>query len=1075
MEHRKFKTDSADFTKLIFHHNPDLVFILDEDYQVLDLNRSAEDFFNIDKENNEKQSIFQFLHPAYYNLFKQMHLACQTDSTQANREEMEVVKAPSVRLPVEATLNRVSGDNNEVYLIFIARDISQYKKSDEQLKYRIEFEKMLNSISQKFINIPTEGVDDAIEESLKKIGEFAGIDNIYVYQIYDDPDYAYQTHRWWRNPSAHYRKNMPIIWMPDYPDSLGIIRRGGIIFIPSVEELNRDFKEEKALYTQQNVESVLFMPMNFQNQLIGFIGLDSEKKSKFWKIEDVSLLKTAGDIIVHAIRRKRTEIALKETEERYQSLFERSLDLIYIHDLSGYLVDMNQIALDLFGYKRENLPQLNVFSIVDKLHHQDLIRSINEVLLTGTHQKTYVFKIHIPNKGSRWVEIKSSLIYKEKEPYAMQGIARDITMRKFMEDNLRASESRYRAIFENSGVGIVQINFLGEILQANPAFQKMIGYHTLELLHQSLKNFIVKEDASLYEMKLKELLKEDSHTIQYIQFENRLIPKAGDKLWAKLSISVIRDPENNPEFLIAMVEDITLIKKAQIELTQSKERYQSLIENIDIGVTLIDMDYRIILTNSAQSHMFKRPKEEILGKACYQVFDRCDAPCENCPVSVALSTYQPVEMEAIKSLWDGTSFDARFLTFPNYSEDGNINGFVILMEDISERKAMERDLKEAIKKAEESNRLKSAFLANMSHEIRTPLNAIIGFVDLMRIHKEFPDKFKGILQNVKESGHLLLSLINDILDLSKIEADQLTFEKMPCSLLAMFSSLDSQIRAVLLKKGAKLEITQSYPGNIQDIILCDPNRLNQIMLNLISNAIKFTPKGKVEYGVILKDKETLEFYVKDTGIGIPEDKFDIIFLPFQQSDDSITRKYGGTGLGLAITKKLIHLMGGDIRLESKLGEGTTFYFTLPYHPASFYQKPEEISKEVMRSAKTKHSILIAEDDPMNQEVIREILNSMGFSTILAEDGQVALDFYKTKPDIIMILMDIRMPHLDGLSAIKAIRQYEKQKQKKPTPIIAFSAAVMEEDLEKGYEAGCDYYLKKPLDLDELIHIINKLL
>lgn len=387
-----------------------------------------------------------------------------------------------------------------------------------------------------------------------------------------------------------------------------------------------------------------------------------------------------------------------------------------------------------------------------------------------------------------------------------------------------------------------------------------------------------------------------------------------------------------------------------------------------------------------------------------------------------------------------------------------------------ERKKVEEEMRNARKKAEESDKAKTEFLANMSHEIRTPMNAIIGYVDLM-LQDKVSTEHREYLETLKDSGKLLLNLINDILDVSKIEAGQLVIESVPFSLSELLNSKEEWAKGIALKAGQDVKIVKKYADEIAEEVYFDFLRLQQILNNLLGNAIKFTSKGTVEFGVILKDDVTLEFYVKDSGIGINEKDRSKIFEMFGQADASSTREHGGSGLGLTISKKLVELMGGKIWVESIKGKGSIFFFTLPYKPVSSSKIKKNKSEKVKEVIKDK--LLLVEDNLINQRLTKLILEKAGYEVITANNGQDAVDFYKKEPNFKVIIMDIQMPVLDGLSATQIIRFHEAEQNLKRTPIIALTAHAMKGDKEKCLEAGCDNYLSKPIMLEVLVNEIKK--
>jgi signal transduction histidine kinase/CheY-like chemotaxis protein/predicted hydrocarbon binding protein len=386
-----------------------------------------------------------------------------------------------------------------------------------------------------------------------------------------------------------------------------------------------------------------------------------------------------------------------------------------------------------------------------------------------------------------------------------------------------------------------------------------------------------------------------------------------------------------------------------------------------------------------------------------------------------------------------------------------------------ERKKVEEEMQNAKLMAEESDKAKSEFLANMSHEIRTPMNTIIGYVDLM-LKDKVSLEHREYLETLKDSGKLLLNLINDILDVSKIEAGQLVVENMAFSLKEMFDVKEAAINALIAKSGSGIHLKKNYPDTIASRIYSDNTRLQQILNNLLGNAVKFTSEGTIEFGVNLKNEHTLEFYVKDSGIGVEEKDHAKIFEMFGQADTSSTRMHGGSGLGLTISQKLVDLMGGKMWFESGKGKGSVFYFTLPYHPVS---DPENEKKTEAPAEVEKDCLLLVEDNIVNQRLTKLILEKSGYKVLTANNGEIAIGMYKKHREIKLVLMDVQMPVLDGLLATQAIREFEKKEHLPKKAVIALTAHAMKGDKEKCLEAGCDHYLSKPIMMEVLVKTIQK--
>ncbi len=390
-----------------------------------------------------------------------------------------------------------------------------------------------------------------------------------------------------------------------------------------------------------------------------------------------------------------------------------------------------------------------------------------------------------------------------------------------------------------------------------------------------------------------------------------------------------------------------------------------------------------------------------------------------------------------------------------------------------ELQRLETALHNAKIKAEEADILKSNFLANMSHEIRTPMNGILGFAQLLK-NEESQDKRDRYIDIIYHNGMMLINLIDDIIDLSKIDAGQLTINPTDCNLDNLMFEVYTFFNEIKFKQ--EKEHINIRVLNLNDdesnILYTDPQRLRQVLVNLIGNALKFTERGSVEFGYVVNhEKNDIDFFVRDTGIGIPQDKQDIIFEPFRQVQEGSTRKYGGTGIGLYISKHIIELLGGSIWFESSEGIGTTFNFTLPYHESRTVNDGSVIFKartpEYNWSGKT---ILIAEDIETNYKYLLTVLADTHAQIEWARNGQEVIDKTINGKQIDIILMDIQMPLIDGYEATMRIRQYFPE-----LPIIAQTAYALPHDNIKCFEVGCNDYISKPINAQLLMQKINNLL
>ncbi|HQE54413.1 ATP-binding protein, partial [Tenuifilum sp.] len=442
----------------------------------------------------------------------------------------------------------------------------------------------------------------------------------------------------------------------------------------------------------------------------------------------------------------------------------------------------------------------------------------------------------------------------------------------------------------------------------------------------------------------------------------------------------------------------------------------------------------------------------------------------------ALNSDGPIETTEEVTFTDGKKHILQIFKQKLTSTTGETIGVLGIANDISERTQYEKALVEALEKAEESDRLKTAFLANMSHEIRTPLNGVIGFAKFLR---NFPDttlqereKFLGIIST---SADHLLTLINDIIDISKIDVGQLTINPEAVNINELLNEIYTffyNANPDLPKREIAFNYTTSLPDS-KAMVNADRMRLRQVLTNLINNALKFTDKGKVEFGYnINSETNEFEFFVSDTGIGIAKDKQEIIFQRFRQAYTDITKQYGGTGLGLAICKSLVELMGGRIWVESETGKGSTFRFTLPINAPTTQNRGKVYGYELqeLKNLLKGKSILIAEDDPNCMYYLKTVLKDFDINILEADNGLLATEIQYQHPEIAAILMDIKMPVMNGYDAIKRIRSTNAQ-----VPIIVQTAHTFSNERAISIALGCNQFITKPIDSNSLYQSLYSVL
>ncbi len=426
--------------------------------------------------------------------------------------------------------------------------------------------------------------------------------------------------------------------------------------------------------------------------------------------------------------------------------------------------------------------------------------------------------------------------------------------------------------------------------------------------------------------------------------------------------------------------------------------------------------------------------------------------------------------EILNKKKDGTLFWELVSISSIKNRESEITHFVAIKDDISKRKQIEDAMLRAKEQAEESDRLKSAFLANMSHEIRTPMNAIVGLSGLLA-DPELPlSEKKSFSDIIKENSGVLLQLIDDIVDISKIEAGQIMMRPAKCHINSLLTEMYESFKLQIKDRESKVRFILGKESFSREICtFTDGNRLRQVISNLISNAFKFTEEGSVEFGFRIRSDGFILFYVKDTGIGIPEDKHELVFDRFGQADNERTGNHRGAGLGLSISKSLVELMGGSIWLESEKGSGSCFSFTIPYQPVTPSSGETSTKPKYAEYPSLKeHTILVTEDIEVNYRLIEALLKETGAKILWAGTGKEALQIISNGGDLSLVLLDLNMPDIDGFHILQEIR-----KTNKDLPVIIQTAYAMNGEKERCMQAGCNNYLTKPIQIDQLLSAIHE--
>jgi PAS domain S-box-containing protein len=548
-------------------------------------------------------------------------------------------------------------------------------------------------------------------------------------------------------------------------------------------------------------------------------------------------------------------------------------------------------------------------------------------------------------------------------------------------------------------------------------------------------------------------------------------------LWYRSMVLPWRDETGRIGGVQISAHDVTEMVEAKMLTERSEARLQLAARMAKMHVFEVDFERGVLEKSGAEETFYERPQtyEDMLTNSLEVVRpdhrDRVrDIFLAHVSEGASYDTEYPINRKD-REVWAAAQLLA------TVGSNGELLRVIGALQDITERKQAERALTDAKEEAEAANAAKSAFLATMSHEIRTPLNGVLGMAQAMSSDEDLTPTQRERLDIIRQSGESLLAILNDVLDLSKIEAGRLGLEEIDFDLAEVVRGAHGAFTATANRKGLsfRLHVDAGAEGAYRG----DPVRVRQIIYNLLSNALKFTEEGWVDVAVRYEG-EALQIAVKDTGIGIPEERLDRLFEKFEQADSSTTRKFGGTGLGLAICRELARLMGGDITAESQVGQGSCFTVALPLARAAKAierrpePEPETAALPEMNADQRRLRILAAEDNAVNALVLKTLLHQIGVELAVVENGALAVDAWRREPwDL--ILMDVQMPEMDGPTAARLIRNSEAAQNLPRTPIIALTANAMAHQVAEYLAAGMDGFVAKPIQIDRLFSAMEEAL
>ncbi|MDD5149180.1 MAG: PAS domain S-box protein [Flavobacterium sp.] len=787
-------------------------------------------------------------------------------------------------------------------------------------------------------------------------------------------------------------------------------------------------------------------------------------------LTEIELLHLIQELKIQNHELKSKNTILQSEKQRLSAVLEGTNVGIWELNLVTKEAFYDNRYLEMIGYTLDEFLPIS-FDSWKKYTHPNDIKKSDELLEKHTKGELeyYECEFRMKHKNGHWIWIldKGRINKRDKNsnPLFISGTHQDITERKLIEEAFQKSETRYKVLIEsaNEGISVAQDNTLKFV---NSKVMEVLGYTEKELLTTPFTEFIHPDYRDLIIANYNKRINDEGVNKSY---EVKVFKKDKTTIW--LDFSAVKIEWEGKPATMSFITDISERKHTEEVLKENEERYRSLVEWSPEAI-VVHRDGITIYVNPAAAKAIKATNiDDLIGKSIFNRIhpDYHKIMIERAKMLRKIGDFTPM-IEAKFLQLDGTIIDVETQSIMiNYNGKPAVQASI---RDITSRKVAEDLILKAKEQAEESDRLKSAFLANMSHEIRTPMNGILGFTNLLKETNLSPENQQEYIKIIDQSGNRLLGIINDIIDISKIESNQMMVSFSETNIndkleyIYNFFKLETSTKGIYLNYKNGLAMDEAF-------IKTDGEKVYAILINLVKNAIKFCDNGIIDFGYTLKTDHKnpeLEFYVKDSGVGIPKGRQHAIFDRFIQADISDKRAFQGAGLGLSISKAYVEMLGGKIWVESEVSVGSSFYFTIPYETIlkSESLKNKSLSEKESEIQVKNLKTLIVEDDSISKLLITKALTPFCKEIIKVSNGIQAIEVCKKNPDIDLVMMDINMPDMNGYEATKQIRKFNKN-----VIIIAQTANAFASDKKEAIDSGCNAYISKPINMNILKELLQK--
>ncbi|MCL2631118.1 MAG: ATP-binding protein [Firmicutes bacterium] len=945
------------------------------------------------------------------------------------------------------------------------------------------------------------GIERFIVKGMGLIGESLGADRIHIWRGREEDGYPQYSREYsWFSEDSRAQKPFPkIITSMGRTDWVERLLCGKCI-IGSVSEMPIN---EQQFLGELGIKSILIFPIFLNGRLSGLLSIDTCTKERGFNEEEIAILRSVSLMMASAISKNVLLSKLREANERASLMLDASPLCTQIINRSFEIIDCNEVAVRLYGFKDKKEYIEKFFGICTPEFQPDGTKSSvkSKAMFAKAFETGYcVFEwMHkLPNQNDAPLPTEITLVranYNNIDVIIVY--SRDLRERKRAIQKAESAQTTMSAMFEANPNPNILFGTDFNVIDCNRAALDFLGFKDKAEMQKDFATTITKALPALQpdgrpSVPISERIKE-ALRLDFCKFQTAM--NIGGKL-RYLDVEFKKIPYDGNIAVVLYVYDMTEIHEKELELARINDvnKLQLLSLSLVVKATKIALwDLEVVAEDSVNPRNKAIWTDEFRQLIGYS--NETDFPNE---LSSWINRLHPEDKQRTLNAFENhmtdrtgkTPFDVEYRLlkknneYSYYRATGETmrdeNGKAIrvagALMDITQAKNALIEMNKARDAAEVASRTKSAFLANMSHEIRTPMNSIINFAELAR-YGDIPKKTREYLGRIDDSAKWLLNIINDILDISKIESGKVVLESVPFDLPDVFSYCRSLVAQKATEKGISLYCYAEPLAGKK--MLGDPVKLKQIFANLLSNAVKFTSAGTVKMLASVQDVKdniaTIRFEVKDTGIGMTSEQIAKVCEPFVQADSSITRKFGGTGLGLSITKSVIEIMGGNLEISSSLGVGSTFSFEVKFDLIDTANTADKAQAEEVKIPYFNGEVLVCEDNSLNRQVVREYLSKAGVKCVMAHNGKEGVDVISKRlrnaeKPFDLILMDIHMPVMDGLDASSKIVSFGVK-----TPIVALTANIMPDDLEICRDHGMIDYLGKPYTSRELWNCLSKYL